>query len=130
MAVWIPLIVFLISTGLGTVMGTKLHLLPTFIILLFINLFFAYLWFGTYYIFRDSYLYVRCGPFRGRICYDKIIELKESHNPSSAAACSLNRIEIRYGKYDTALVSPKQRNEFINEIKARCDCKITVAVEN
>jgi hypothetical protein len=72
MAIWIPLIVFLISTGFGAVMNTKLYILPTFIILLFINLFFAYLWFGTYYIFRESYLYVRCGPFRGKISYDKI----------------------------------------------------------
>lgn len=130
MAIWIPLIAFLISTGFGAVMNTKLHLLPAFIILLFINLFFAYLWFGTYYIFRESYLYVRCGPFRGRISYDKIIELKESHDPSSAAACSLKRIKIKYGKYDTALVSPKKRNEFINEIKVRCNCIITEGVKN
>jgi hypothetical protein len=56
--------------------------------------------------------------------------MKESHNPSSAAACSLKRIEIKYGKYDTALVSPKKRNEFINEIKDRCNCIITVGVKN
>lgn len=124
MVIWIPLIASLFSLGFGVVINNKLHLLPSFIIILFINLFFAYLWFGTYYIFRESYLYVRCGPFRGRISYDKIIALKESHDPSSAAACSLKRIEIRYGKYDTALVSPKKRNEFINEIKDRCNCLI------
>ncbi len=123
MVIWIPLIASLFSLGF-VVINNKLHLLPSFIIILFINLFFAYLWFGTYYIFRESYLYVRCGPFRGRISYDKIIALKESHDPSSAAACSLKRIEIRYGKYDTALVSPKKRNEFINEIKDRCNCLI------
>ena len=35
-----------------------------------------------------------------------------------------------YGKYDTALVSPKKRNEFINEIKDRCSCIVTAGVEN
>ncbi|UEG55384.1 PH domain-containing protein [Mucilaginibacter daejeonensis] len=45
-----------------------------------------------------------------------IKSVKATRNPLSAPAISLDRLEIAYGKYDTIMVSPKDRTGFIAQL--------------
>jgi hypothetical protein len=45
-----------------------------------------------------------------------IRKIYRTNNPLSSPALSLDRIAIVYNKFDEILISPKERNEFINEL--------------
>ena len=79
---------------------------------------------GTYYEFRDEYLFCRSGPFFERIPYDKIKSARLTRNLLSSMALSSLRIEIRqHGKgyfTGTTMISPVNREEFLRELLRRC----------
>ena len=83
-----------------------------------------WIYFGTYYELREDHLYVKSGPFIGRIAYEKIKSIKFSRNLTSSMALSIDRIEIRqHGKgyiTGTTYISPEEREEFMKELKSRC----------
>lgn len=86
--------------------------------------FLIWLYFGTYYELREDYLYCKSGPINEKIPYDSIKSIKLSENMLSSMALSRKRIEIRqHGKgyiTGTTLISPKNREEFLEELKKRC----------
>lgn len=86
--------------------------------------FILWIYFGTYYEFRDAYLYCRSGPFVEKIAYEKIKSVKLSQNMLSSMALSTKRIEIRqHGKgfiTGTTYISPVNREEFLMELISRC----------
>lgn len=86
--------------------------------------FMLWIYFGTYYEFRDQYLYCRSGPFVEKIVYEKIRSVKISQNMLSSMALSSKRIEIRqHGKgfiTGTTYISPVNREEFLMELITRC----------
>ncbi len=86
--------------------------------------FVLWIYFGTYYEFKDEYLYCRSGPFVEKIVYDKIKSVKLSQNVLSSMALSTKRIEIRqHGKgyiTGTTYISPVNRKEFMVELIRRC----------
>jgi hypothetical protein len=91
--------------GIGAICFTLIIILPIYL--------------QTYYtITADDKLKVKCG-FLINITIDinTIKKIKKSKNPFSAPALSLNRIEIFYGKYDSVLISPKNRGEFAESLK-------------
>ena len=45
-----------------------------------------------------------------------IRKIYRTNNPLSSPALSLDRIAIVYNKFDEILISPKERNELINEL--------------
>ncbi len=45
-----------------------------------------------------------------------IKEISETNNPISAPATSLDRIEIKYGKNRSIIISPKKKEEFIDDL--------------
>ena len=47
-----------------------------------------------------------------------ITKIKETNNPLSAPAFSLDRLEITYGKGSNILISPREKTEFLNQIKS------------
>lgn len=77
------------------------------------------------YIFYSEHLLIKAGWLgRERISYSSIINIKETHNPLSAAACSLNRIEIDYvlsGRSKFTLISPVHLKTFRKELESRCE---------
>ncbi len=83
-----------------------------------------WIYFGTYYEFRDEYLYCRSGPFVEKIVYEKIKSVILSQNMLSSMALSKKRIEIRqHGKgyiTGTTYISPVNREEFMMELISRC----------
>lgn len=83
-----------------------------------------WIYFGTYYEFRENYLYCRSGPFFEKIPYDKVKSVKLSRNILSSMALSTKRIEIRqHGRgyiLGTTFISPVNREEFMKELIQRC----------
>ena len=70
------------------------------------------------YTLFDEFLEVQAGILKHVIRYEDITEITKTRNPLSAPAFSLKRIKIRHGK-KFILISPKDRDEFINDLKAR-----------
>lgn len=87
-------------------------------------IFIMWIYFGTYYEFREDYLYCKSGPFSEKINYQKIKSIKQSQNMLSSMALSKNRIEItQHGKgyiTGTTFISPINREEFMQELVGRC----------
>ncbi len=76
-------------------------------------LFIGWIWFGTGYEISESELKIRCGPFRQRIPIQEIKEIKTTRSPLSSPACSLDRMEIKYGNSKRVMISPADKEGFI-----------------
>jgi hypothetical protein len=50
------------------------------------------------------------------IAISSIRKIKETYNPLSAPAALIDIIEMFYNKYDSVLISPKDKKEFIAHI--------------
>jgi len=83
-----------------------------------------WIYFGTFYEFKDEYLYCKSGPFTEKIHYDSIKSLKLCENLMSSMALSRQRIEIKQHKKNyitgTTYISPVNREDFLVELKRRC----------
>ena len=85
--------------------------------------FMLWVWFGTYYEFRDKYLLARMGPFFERIPYERITSAKLFKSLAASMALSSEMIELRHGKNyisGTTYISPVRRELFLAELRARC----------
>ncbi|HLR73686.1 MAG TPA: PH domain-containing protein [Virgibacillus sp.] len=80
------------------------------------NALLLWLWFGTSYRIDDEALIVRSGPFKSTIDIKTIKKLKDTKTLLAGPALSLDRIEIQYKTYDTVIVSPKDKIEFIETL--------------
>jgi hypothetical protein len=87
-----------------------------FIMMIAVILFVGWIWFGTGYEISEDELKIRCGPFRQRIPIQEIKEIKKTRSPLSAPACSLDRMEIKYGKSKRVMISPADKGNFIKTI--------------
>jgi hypothetical protein len=68
---------------------------------------------------HDNRLIIRCGfLYRKEVDIQSIQRIKETGNPLSSPAISLDRLEIRYGKSGWVLVSPKGKKGFIAALKS------------
>ena len=80
-------------------------------------LFVIHMFMTTVYTIDGDKLTIKCG-----FLYNKNIDIKtikmisETNNALSSPATSLDRLEINYGKFDSVIISPKLKSEFINEI--------------
>lgn len=79
------------------------------------------------YVLYPEYLYICCG-FLGKtkIHYGEIRNMKETHNPLSSAAMSLDRIQIDYmenGVHRMVLISPVRKKEFMEKVEEYRDKK-------
>ena len=79
----------------------------------------GWIYFGTRYTVSDTTLVVRSGPLRWNIELNSITALTPTDDPTSAPACSLDRIEIRYSNGETILVSPLDKEGFCYAVTAR-----------
>lgn len=78
--------------------------------------FLSWIWFGTNYEINDGLLIIRCGPFKSSIHIKDIKSIKKTRNPLSSAALSMDRLDVRYGYSGMVLISPKDREGFIDLI--------------
>ena len=74
----------------------------------------------TNYTLTADELLIRSGPFRWRIALGDVRELSPSHSWISSPALSLDRLRIRYGADRSILVSPREKQRFIDALRQRC----------
>ena len=94
-------------------------------ILLGLISFIVHLFLTTYYTVEGEDLKIKSG-FIINITVDinTIRKINETNNILSAPAMSLDRLEIIYNKYDSVLISPKEKAQFIKTM-----LKINPAIE-
>jgi membrane protein YdbS with pleckstrin-like domain len=80
---------------------------------------FAWLYFTTRYSFTAEFLLVRSGPFSWNIPLQEISKIEPTHNPASSPALSLDRLVIYYNDGKELMVSPADKQGFMNELKTR-----------
>lgn len=110
--VWGMMIITFIPIFIALVNGSKTPGTAFFIWILIIG-FIGWIWFGTYYEFREDYLLVRSGPIREKYYYKNISKVKHSHAPWSSTALSLDRLALYYNGHLRGYISPKEKMEFI-----------------
>ena len=97
--------------GLGFVIGVVLFISKT-----------------TRYIIKENQLIVKSmWIVNERIEISKIRKIEKSNSILSSPALSLDRIALYYNKYDEVYISPKEKQDFLNnllEINPRIEVKI------
>ena len=78
-----------------------------------------WLLYTTQYLVEDEVLKIQSGPFKWTIPITSISQVVETTNPRSSPALSLRRLEITYGESKTIMVSPKDREGFLEAIGQR-----------
>jgi hypothetical protein len=71
------------------------------------------------YILEPKHLVVRSGMLRNRIPLLAITAVHPSRSLASAPAWSLDRLEIRYGRTQHVVISPKAKSDFLDELQSR-----------
>ncbi len=74
----------------------------------------------TNYTLTADELRIRNGPFRWRIALSEVREVSPSRSWMSSPALSLDRLCIRHGSGRSILVSPREKQRFIDALRERC----------
>ena len=75
-----------------------------------------WLLFSTSYRVDAQFLFVKSGPFSWTIPLTEIQSIEPSRSLISSPALSLDRLEIRYGNGKSVLVSPADRESFLETV--------------
>jgi hypothetical protein len=90
------------------------------VLLIFLAAFVLWTLYGTLYTLTESTLIVQSGPFRWIIDLETITEVFPTRNPLSSPACSLDRLQIHYGKSRLGMmISPQDKAGFLRDLMAR-----------
>jgi hypothetical protein len=66
---------------------------------------------------EENTINIKCGFFRYKpIAIKDIKEISKSSNIISSPAASFDRIEIKYGKFEELIISPKNKFEFAEHL--------------
>jgi len=74
---------------------------------------------STRYTLSGKMLLVKCGPFSWEIDVTDINSIKATRNPLSSPALSLDRLRIEYGLGRAVMISPQNKDQFLQDIKSR-----------
>lgn len=80
---------------------------------------FSWSWFSTKYIVKEEIIIITSGPVKKRIFIRDIKRISNTKNLIAAHALSFDRLEIVYGSYETELISPRNKEEFILLLKRK-----------
>ena len=75
----------------------------------------------TSYRLTSDTLYVRSGPIRKKIPLKLVRSVEETNEMTGAPALSMDRLRINYGTSEYVLISPKDKREFLRDLKMRTD---------
>lgn len=120
---WIPMLATIVL-GLYTMIekaSTFSEQILVFSSCIVVPLFFLWMMITTYYLIEEENLVIRFGPFKKIVPLASIKSVKKTMNPLSSPALSLKRLEISYNTYDMVLISPKDRDAFIQVLSERCE---------
>jgi len=113
--------VIIVLTASVIIIPSEYRLLAA-VISLIVSGFLIWMWYGTFYEFKETHLAIHMGPFFENIQYTKIFSVRPFKSMASSMALSSDMIEIRHGKNyitGTTNISPVNRDEFIAELKKR-----------
>jgi cytosine/uracil/thiamine/allantoin permease len=114
---YIPLIVLACSVAVCIQSGLAIATLITFFVfaVIFLPMFFN----TTYTIKNQETLAVKCGWFVNiSMDIQFIRKIVNTRSVLSSPALSLDRIEIFYNKFDSVIISPQNKANFIAELKS------------
>ena len=98
-----------------------------FLIGLAITLFVIHLFFTTYYLVDGSILQIKSGfLYNKELSIYSIVKLEETTSPLSAPAISLDRLEVFYNRFDSIIISPENKTDFIKHL---CDINPEITVK-
>ncbi|UTA68000.1 PH domain-containing protein [Emticicia sp. 21SJ11W-3] len=91
---------------------------PMLMIMVCVTAFMVNLLARTCYVIENRKLTIICGfLFKQEIDIENILKIEKTNSPISSPALSVkHRIEITFGKYDTVIISPERRAEFIEAL--------------
>lgn len=123
-----------IAIPIGVIMGAVAVILayeklwPVLAFVLLLCVLIAHLFLTTSYEVSDTVLRVRAGFLvDSRIRIDSIKEIKETSSILSAPALSMDRLLVTYKKFDSIVISPKDKAAFIAHLlRINPSIKITV----
>jgi membrane protein YdbS with pleckstrin-like domain len=73
---------------------------------------------STRYTLEATQLLAQSGPFKWVVPLADIKSITPSNNPLSSPALSLDRLRIDYGKGRMLLISPRDKEQFLQDIEA------------
>lgn len=115
---WLYLVFFIVlGTCFAPIFAGREYFLLFFTIPLAIL--FSWSWFSTKYIVGEEEITIRSGFVKKRILIRDIKRISDTKNPIAAHALSFDRFEILYGSYETELISPRNKEEFILLLKRK-----------
>ncbi|WP_460667166.1 PH domain-containing protein [Larkinella knui] len=93
------------------------RLWPGIFIMLAVVAFIVHLFLTTSYTIQDGKLEVKSGfLYQSTIAIGSIRQIRETRSPLSSPATSLDRLEIVYNRYDSVILSPKDKQGFIHDL--------------
>ena len=109
---FVPLIPNYIDEGFNSnmfLMTLALIILFGFVLHMFLN---------TTYKIEKGKLYIKCGFFNyNPVNIGEMKKVSKSSNIISSPAASFDRIEIRYGKFEELIISPKHKTKFVEDLQ-------------
>ncbi len=88
-----------------------------YIVIALCLLFIVFISKSTGYIISENHLIVKCMFIvNDKIEISKIRKIEKTNSILSSPALSLDRISIKFNKYDEVYISPKERQAFIDEL--------------
>ena len=111
-------IVFFLPAGIRVLNnGMQEDFKLVFFVLGLIYIFILYFFFNLKYTINKHVLKIKCGIISFTdIDINSITSVKNTKSILSSPAASFKRIEISYGKFDTVIISPKDKNGFIKAL--------------
>jgi len=99
---------------------------PAVAVIFMAMLFVLHVFLTTYYEVQGNLLKVKCGFLIDKeVDIRQIVSIRETYNPLSAPATSLDRLELKLTGKDSVLVSPKDKKGFIaNLLKVKPEIKV------
>lgn len=79
----------------------------------------AWIFLATRYTLTPTELLVRSGPFRWRVPLREIVRVVPTRSPLSSPALSLDRLRIDYARGRSIMISPRARDEFLQDLDLR-----------
>jgi hypothetical protein len=114
----IELILFIgLILGFASIVLIIHHALKGLFIIAAVIVFCIYLFKSISYSIDPTHLIINCGfGCKRKIQIDKITKIKETYNPLSSPATSIDIIGIYYSKSGFILISPENKRDFINRL--------------
>ena len=110
----LPILFILLSTS--ALMVTSKSWLGLLIILV-VMAFILHLFLSTHYTIEGHQLIVKSGfLYNSTIDIRTISKVSETNNPLSSPAISLDRLEIRYGSHNSVIISPREKQDFLDHL--------------